>query len=129
MLQGRDVDVLYGVVHDMTARNRLSEALHKQLDGRHALTVRQLAALKDLPALQAAWEEAVAADTVPAALWALLTHPLGESTESDALYDARHWVFAHARRNVARRQARQQGEALALQAPQQADELRVRLLA
>lgn len=129
VLQGRDVDVLYGVVHDMATRNALSEAMHKQLDGRHALAVRQLAAIKDVQALQAAWAQALAADAVPAALWAALTHPLGTQTESDLLYDARQWIFAHARRSVALQQARQQTDARAGQAQQRADQLQARLVA
>lgn len=55
VLKGRDVDVLYSVVHDMVTRNPLSEAFHKRLDERHALAVRRLAKLRDADALQAAW--------------------------------------------------------------------------
>lgn len=32
VLRGRDVDVLYSVVHDLVTRNPLSEAMHKHMD-------------------------------------------------------------------------------------------------
>ena len=105
VLKGPDVDVLYSVIHDMAARNPLSELIHKRLDERHALAVRRLASLRDASALQAAWEQALASDAVAGTLWALLTHPLGAGLETSALYDARAWVFAHCRRSVVQRQA------------------------
>lgn len=131
VLRGRDVDVLYSVVHDLVTRNPLSEAMHKHLDARHALSIRAVAAVKDEPALQAAWTRALAEDrmpaAVPAALWAVLTHPVGEAVQSAVLYDARNWVFAHARRSVGQAMAQQQTDALVQQARQRADELQGRL--
>jgi hypothetical protein len=38
VLKGRDVDVLYSVVHDLTTRNPVAEAFQKHLDQRHAWT-------------------------------------------------------------------------------------------
>jgi hypothetical protein len=127
VLKGRDVDVLYSVVHDMVTRNPLSEAFQKRLDERHALALRRLAKLRDADALQAAWARALNEDDMPATLWALLTHPLGAALESAALYDAREWVFAHGRRSVSLIQAQQQAESRALVARQEADNLRARL--
>ena len=129
VLKGHDVDVLYGVVHDMLTRNPLSEAMHKRLDERHALAVRQLTALRDAEALRAAWANALRADTLSSALWALLTHSLGETVETAVLYDARHWVFAHARRSVRLKQAQAQTETRAQEARQRADQLQSRLSA
>jgi hypothetical protein len=132
VLKGRDVDVLYSVVHDLVTRNAMSEAMHKHLDARHALALRKIASLKDEAALQSAWAQAQMGDGldagVPAALWAVLTHPLGEAVQSTVLYDARAWVFAHARRSVGLAVARRQTDALAQQARQRADDLQGRLL-
>jgi hypothetical protein len=131
VLRGRDVDVLYSVVHDLVTRNALSEAMHRHLDARHALALRTLAKAKDEQALQAAWDQALVDDgpsaAVPATLWAVLTHPLGEAVQSTVLYDARAWVFAHARRSVGLATAQQQTDALVQQARQRADDLQGRL--
>jgi hypothetical protein len=129
VLKGRDVDVLYSAVHDMTTRNPLSEALNRLLDERHAAALRRLAPLRDLASLDAAWADALADDTVPSALWAVLTHPLGPEREAAVLYDARFWVFTHARRSVDRALVAVQAHAELLQARQRADALQTRLLA
>lgn len=132
VLKGRDVDVLYSVVHDLVTRNALSEAMHRHLDARHALALRTLAKAKDEQALQTAWAQALVDDgpsaTVPSTLWAVLTHPLGEAVQSRVLYDARAWVFAHARRSVGLAMAQQQTDALVQQARQRADHLQARLI-
>lgn len=133
LLRGQDVDVLYSVVHDLVNRNPLSEAMHKHLDARHELALRALAGLRDADALRAAWAQALTNEVLPAAmpatLWALLTHPLGEALQVSVLYDARAWVFAHARRSAGQVLAQQQTEARSLQARQRADDLQARLLA
>ena len=133
VLRGRDVDVFYSLVRDLVTRNPLSEAMHKHLDARHAQALRTLAAAKDEPALRASWARALADDTlpavVPASLWAVLTHPLGQAIESAVLYDARAWVFAHARHSVGLAVAQRKTEAVAQQARQRADELQARLSA
>jgi hypothetical protein len=129
VLNGRDVDVLYSVVHDMVTRNPLSEMLHKRLGELHAVAVRRLAAVRDAPTLQAAWLQALADDRMPSALWALLTHPLGAGLESKALYDARAWVFVHSRRSVGLLQAQAQVDGRVQEARQRADDLHARLSA
>lgn len=129
VLKGRDVDVLYSVVHDMVTRNPLSEAMHKRLDERHTLAVSHMSTLRDAYALQAAWANALADDNVPSVLWALLTHPLGEMMESTVLYDTRQWVFAHARRSVELKDSQLQTEAHAHEARQRAEQLQTRLTA
>ena len=129
VLKGRDVDVLYSVVHDMVTRNPLAEAFQKHLDQRHALAVRRLAKLRDAETLQAAWTKSLDDDEMPATLWALLTHPLGVALESAALCDARAWVFAHGRRSVALVRAQQQAESRAADARLETENLRGRLMA
>jgi hypothetical protein len=59
VLKGRDVDVLYSAVHDLAARNPLTEALHKRLEEKHALAVQRLAPQRDQPLLEAAWAQAL----------------------------------------------------------------------
>lgn len=129
ILKGRDVDVLYSVVHDMVTRNPLSEAFQKHLDDKHALAVRRLGAMRDIAVLKTAWSGALDDDTMPSVLWALLTHPLGESLEATVLYDARAWVFAHSRRSVQMRHSQRQADSQLLEARARADELQGRLLA
>jgi hypothetical protein len=131
VLKGRDVDVLYSVVNDLTVRNALSEAMQKHLDARHALALRTVVRAKDEQALRALWDQALADDTLsagmPAMLWAVLTHPLGESVQTRALYDARAWVFAHARRSVGQELLRQQADTQFQQLRQRANDLQGRL--
>lgn len=129
ILKGRDVDVLYSVVHDMVTRNPLSEAFQKHLDDKHALAVRRLGAMRDIEVLKTAWSGALDDDTMPSVLWALLTHPLGESLEVTVLYDARAWVFAHSRRSVQMRHSQRQAESQLLEARSRVDELHGRLQA
>lgn len=129
VLKGRDVDVLYSVVHDMVTRNSMSEAFHRLLDDKHAIAVRRLGTMREADAVQTAWASALDDDSMPSALWAVLTHPLGESLEQTVLYDARVWIFEHGRRGVAMKHAQRQGELQLQQARQRADALQVRLLA
>ena len=129
VLKGRDADVLYSLVHDLTMRNALAEAFQKHLDQRHALAVQRLTKLHDAEALQAAWAAALDVDDMPATLWALLTHPLGAQLETSVLYDARAWVFAHTRRSVGLAQAQANAESRAADSRLQADDLRGRLMA
>lgn len=128
VLQGTDADVLDSVLRDLTTRNLVSEALQQRLQARHAPALRQFGALRTREALQAAWAGALDADTVPAALWALLTHPLAEELEAGVLRDARHWLFGHARRSLAMGQQQRQADAQLLQARQAEAALRRRLL-
>lgn len=129
ILKGGDVDVLYSLVHDMGTRNPLSEAFQKRLDERHAIVLRRMALQRDAAALQSAWTQALAGDTLPAALWSLLTHPLGAALEGSALYDARAWVFAHCRRSVALEQAQTVHQDSLRAAADQIEALRARLSA
>ncbi len=127
LIKGRDVDVLYSLVHDMVTRNPVSEAFDKRLNQAHALAVRRMASLRDAGALQGAWRQSLASDAMPAALWSLVTHPWGAALEASALYDARGWVFEHCRRGVAVTRARAQADEALQETRTQVDELRARL--
>ena len=129
ILKGRDVDVLYSVVHDMATRNALSEAFQKRLDDVHAHPLRRFAALRETDALQAAWAQAVDEDTTPGALWALLTHPQGGALEQKVLYDARAWVCKHGRRSIDLSHTSRQADDRMREAQHQLAALRTRLLA
>lgn len=104
---GNEVDVLYSTVHNLGQRDAVSVALHKLLDSRCAQALRRLAGQRDLALLLQVWAEALAAPaqttataaepSLPALLWALLTHPMGEALQDAALRDTRCWLYRQAR--------------------------------
>lgn len=126
-LQGSDADVLYSVVHDMTTRNPLAESLHKRLDDRHAAAVRRCAPQRDPEALRAFWSGALTDAGMPAALWAVLTHPLGAALEKAVLHQARDWVFTQTRRAMAVKRTRELAEARTVGIQRTVDDLHERL--
>lgn len=70
-----DHEIHCALVADARQRGRLSEALQRTLDERHALALKQAARAKTPEALVAWWDSASAGAGLPAALWATLTHP------------------------------------------------------
>lgn len=100
LLQGRDVDVLFAVLHDMGSRNALSEMLNRSLDHRHAHAVQRIGALRSHEDLLAHWHRTLEGCDMPGALWAALTHPLGEVIETAVLRDAQFWVFGLGRQSL-----------------------------
>ncbi|MEW6372893.1 MAG: DUF2325 domain-containing protein [Pseudomonadota bacterium] len=70
-----DYEVHVGAVSDCTSRNRLAEAVQKELDRRYATVVFRFRTAKTASAVAALWEAAVDADDVAGAFWAGLTHP------------------------------------------------------
>lgn len=69
-----DYDVHVGVVTECGARNRLSEALQKELDRRYAPALQRFRAARDTGQVAALWHAAVARGDVAGAFWAALTH-------------------------------------------------------
>ncbi|MRV76552.1 DUF2325 domain-containing protein [Duganella sp. FT92W] len=69
-----DYDVHVGVVTECGARNRLSEALQKELDRRYAPVLQRFRAARDTGQVAALWHAAVARGDVAGAFWAALTH-------------------------------------------------------
>ncbi len=128
VVRGRDVDLLFGMVNDMGTRHAMSEAVERSLNERHGPALRAWAKLAHADALQAAWAQALADEKVPSALWALLSHPLGEAMQQAALCEAQAWAFTHTRRSLALRQAQQQTDDRATAAQRHADALQARLL-
>jgi hypothetical protein len=70
-----DYEVHVGVVTECGARNRMSEALQKELERRYVQVLGRFRAAKDTEAVAALWRTAVANGDVAGAFWAGLTHP------------------------------------------------------
>lgn len=69
-----DYELHVGVVTECGARNRLSEALQKELDRRYAAVLQRFRAAKESGQVAALWQTAVANGDVAGAFWAALTH-------------------------------------------------------
>lgn len=70
-------------VAECKRRGGLSEAMHKALEARFVLAVRQLAVLRSTQALAEAWRERRDDERMPGALWATLTHPRCDTALED----------------------------------------------
>ena len=70
-----DYDLHVGVVTECGMRNRVSEAVQRELERRCAHAVRHFSRAKTGEAMIALWDAAIQAGDVAAALWAALTHP------------------------------------------------------
>lgn len=70
-----DYEVHVGVVSECGARNRLSEAVQKELERRYAAVLLRFRAAKSTEQVAALWRAAVANGDVAGAFWAGLTHP------------------------------------------------------
>lgn len=74
-------------------RGTLCELLHKTLERRYPLTVRRFAAIKTSAALAAAWQDAVRdGQHIPAALWAVWTHPACDEQLEQEVYADIHMI-------------------------------------
>jgi hypothetical protein len=93
------------------ARSALSEALHKALEQRFALAVRQAAALRCGDALAERWRQMRSDERMPGALWAMLTHARCDTVlENQVLADVhmlQHQLGAAQRVDLARFEALQ----------------------
>jgi len=70
-----DYEVHVGTVSECGTRNRLSEAVQKELERRYAAVLQRFRAAKDAAQLAALWRAAVAGGDVSGAFFAGLTHP------------------------------------------------------
>jgi hypothetical protein len=70
-----DYELHVGAVADSKQRTPLAEALQRTLDERFAGALRQAAACKSIDALAHWWQQHSAGAGLPAALWAVITHP------------------------------------------------------
>ncbi|HVR55197.1 MAG TPA: DUF2325 domain-containing protein [Pseudorhodoferax sp.] len=69
-----DVEIHHHGVQLATEGGAGAKLLHKALDDAHAVALKRFAALRDVQALEQAWQQALAAGEVPGAYWALMTH-------------------------------------------------------
>lgn len=97
-IEGAESDLLYSVVHDLTSRNAVSEAIERHLDTAFAAEWRAVRALRDPDSLQAWWTARLPGKNPVAAAWAVLSHPLGAGLESRVLFDLKTWAWTSARR-------------------------------
>lgn len=70
-----DYEVHVGAVNDCTSRNRLAEAVQKELERRYAQVIFRFRAARTAAQVAELWEAAVAAGDVAGAFWAGLSHP------------------------------------------------------
>ncbi|KQQ33846.1 hypothetical protein ASF61_09460 [Duganella sp. Leaf126] len=70
-----DYEVHVGAVTECATRNRLSEALQKELERRYAPVLLRFRAARTTEQVAGLWRAAVAAGDVAGAFWAGLTHP------------------------------------------------------
>ncbi|MBJ7308604.1 DUF2325 domain-containing protein [Rugamonas sp. CCM 8940] len=70
-----DYEVHVGAVTECGSRNRLSEALQKELERRYAAVLLRFRAARDSGQVAALWRAAVANGDVAGAFWAGLSHP------------------------------------------------------
>jgi len=110
-----DYEVHVGAVSECGQRNRLSEAVQKELERRYAAVVQRFRPARDAAALQALWSAAVASGDVPGAFWAGLSHPhctpeLQERMCRD-LHMIQHQAGAATRADIGRLQALEQANA------------------
>lgn len=101
-----DYDVHVGVVTECGARNRLSEALQKELERRYAGVLLRFKNAKDTAAVAALWRTAVTNGDVAGAFWAGLTHarctPELEEQMCRDLHMVQHQAGACARADITR---------------------------
>jgi hypothetical protein len=101
-----DYEVHVGVVTECGARNRLSEALQKELERRYAGVLLRFKSAKDTEAVAALWRTAVANGDVAGAFWAGLTHarctPELEEQMCRDLHMVQHQAGACARADITR---------------------------
>ncbi|MYN08355.1 DUF2325 domain-containing protein [Pseudoduganella aquatica] len=101
-----DYEVHVGVVTECGARNRLSEALQKELERRYAGVLLRFKSAKDSAAVAALWRAAVANGDVAGAFWAGLTHarctPELEEQMCRDLHMVQHQAGACARADITR---------------------------
>jgi len=70
-----DYEVHVGAVNDCTTRNRLAEAVQKELERRYAQVIFRFRTARTAAQVAELWEAAVAAGDVAGAFWAGLSHP------------------------------------------------------
>ena len=87
-----DFDVHTTAVRECSHRCALAEALHKHLERRHALIIRQFRDADSSAALLERWRAALATGNVAGALWATFTHPDCDAALTRTVYGEIHML-------------------------------------
>lgn len=87
-----DYDLHVGVVTECGQRNRVSEAVQRELERRCAHAVRHFAKAKTAEAMMELWAAAIQAGDVAAPLWAALTHPRCEQEQHEQICRDIHMI-------------------------------------
>jgi hypothetical protein len=90
--QATDYDLHVGVVTECGVRNKVSEAVQRELERRCAQAVRHFSRAKTAEAAMALWHQAMAAGDVAGPLWAALSHPRCDAAMQDQLCRDIHMV-------------------------------------
>ena len=110
-----DYEIHVGAVSECGSRNRLSEAVQKELERRYAVVIQRFRLARDAAALETLWVAAVVSGDVPGPFWAGLSHPqctpeLQERMCRD-LHMIQHQAGAATRADINRLQALEQANA------------------
>ncbi len=81
-----------GAVADARQRTATSEALQRELDSRHAGSVRAAGAARDSETLLLWWRQTAPGAGLPGALWAALTHPRCDYTLEETVLQEVHML-------------------------------------
>ncbi|MBB2484278.1 DUF2325 domain-containing protein [Mitsuaria sp. WAJ17] len=87
-----DYELHCGAIHECRQRGRIAELLHRELDQRYALAVRQASRLKTTLQLRDWWREAAVGAEVAGALWATLSHPRCDGLLQDEVLQDIHMI-------------------------------------
>ena len=88
----KDYELHCGAIHECRQRGRIAELLHRELDQRYALAVRQATRLKTTLQLRDWWREAASGAEVAGALWATLSHPRCDGLLQDEVLQDIHMI-------------------------------------
>ncbi len=88
----QDYELHCGAIHECRQRGRIAELLHRELDHRYALAVRQASRLKTTLQLRDWWREAAAGAEVAGGLWATLSHPRCDGLLQDEVLQDIHML-------------------------------------
>ncbi len=88
----QDYELHCGAIHECKQRGRIAELLHRELDQRYAIAVRQAARLKTTVQLRDAWRQAASGAEVAGALWATLSHPRCDALLQDEVLQDIHMI-------------------------------------
>ncbi len=95
-----DYAVHVGAVAECLHRNRLSEALHSELERRYARDILRFKAAKTVRELADLWSRAIRQGDVAGAFWAALVHPRCDAVMQEVLCRDMHMLQHQAGTNV-----------------------------